>query len=148
LSMVGEFRRRLTAFSHARWWSLDKSWFPNLSDPVEHSDRPAENGQVAALRAAVDATEGDLDLLFQTIRADMDLLLLRSVGTQQESSERLHRQLAKVTALLLVPTLVGGIFGANTATPGGATWFGFELMIVLMIASSGVVYAVLRKDFH
>ena len=30
--MVGEFRRRAKAFSHARYATQDRTWFPELSD--------------------------------------------------------------------------------------------------------------------
>jgi len=149
LSLVGEFRRRLTAFHQARWATSDKAWFPRLSDldgPTDEGTK--ETNQVELLDAAVHAAEMKLDQLFESIRADMDLLMLRSVGTQQGSSERLQRQLAKVTALLLVPTLIAGIFGANTQLPGGGSWLGFDLMIVLMICSSVGVYLTMRNDFH
>jgi hypothetical protein len=39
LSMVGEFRRRLTAFEHARYATTDKTWFPSASD---RADAPGE----------------------------------------------------------------------------------------------------------
>lgn len=62
--------------------------------------------------------------------------------------ERLQSQLAKVTALLLVPTLIAGVFGANTQLPGIGSWLGFDLMIVLMICSAVAVYLTMRNDFH
>jgi Mg2+ and Co2+ transporter CorA len=90
--------------------------------------------------------ETALDQLHQTIRADMDLLMLRSLAIQQESSRRLEGQLAQVTALLLVPGLIAGIFGANTLVPGQGAWRGFFLMLGLMAVSSLAIYALMIRE--
>ncbi len=50
-----------------------------------------------------------------------------------------------MTGLVLVPTLVAGVFGANTAVPGGQAWWGFEVMLLLMVVSAVVVYAAIRR---
>lgn len=142
LSMVGESRRRLTAFQHERTATSDHSWYAHVST--------GENGEprnVAALEELLASTSKRFVELFETIRADMDLLMLRSLGTQQESDELLQKRLAKVTALVLVPALIAGIFGANTQLPGGGDWIGFELMVALMIISALVVYLPMRQYF-
>lgn len=146
LSMVGEFRRRLTAFEHARWSTTDKSWFPNLTDRDEDAATESEEStQVVALANTIGAAETNFNLLAENIRADINLLMLQSTATQQESTERLQGYLGKVTGLVLVPTLVAGLFGANTELPGGGHWLGFELMVVLMIVSAVVVYLAIRR---
>ena len=145
LSMVGEFRRRLTAFEHGRWAMTDRSWFPAAPGQSETTGpEPTSNGQ-ASLALAVDAAENNFALLSDAIRADINLLMLQSSATQQESTERLQGYLGKVTGLVLVPTLVAGLFGANTQLPGGGNWFGFELMLVLMIVSAVAVYLAIRR---
>jgi Mg2+ and Co2+ transporter CorA len=75
----------------------------------------------------------------------MDLLMLQSAATQQESTERLQGYLGKVTGLVLVPTLVAGFFGANTRLPGGGNWLGLELMVMLMVLSAVGVFLVIRR---
>jgi Mg2+ and Co2+ transporter CorA len=50
-----------------------------------------------------------------------------------------------VTGLVLVPTFVAGLFGANTALPGGGSWMGFDIMLVLMAVSAAASYLVIRK---
>jgi Mg2+ and Co2+ transporter CorA len=45
-----------------------------------------------------------------------------------------------VAGLVLVPTLVVGIFGANTELPGEGSWLGFVLMIALMLVLAGLSY--------
>ncbi len=146
LSMVGELRRRLTAFEHARWSTTDKSWFPGVSDRDLSRPREEEQSeQVKSLAKTLDSDKQKFELLAEEIRADMDLMMLQSAATQQESTERIQGYLAKVTGLVLVPTLVAGLFGANTQLPGGGSWVGFELMLLLMVVSAVGVYLVIRK---
>jgi Mg2+ and Co2+ transporter CorA len=71
--------------------------------------------------------------------------MLQSTATQQESTERLQRLLGKVTGLVLVPTLVAGLFGANTELPGRGTWLGFELMMILIVLTAITAYFVIRR---
>ncbi len=147
LAIVGEFRRSLTAFEHARTATADRSWFPRLSGPPKGDENPA----VQALAGIIEGAQEKLEVVFKAIRADMDLLMLQSMGRQQRASEDQQRasvalqdKITKVTVLFLVPTLIAGIFGANTALPGGDRWVGFELMLALMVFSSVAVYAIIR----
>jgi len=75
----------------------------------------------------------------------MDVLVLRSSAAQQASNDALHRSLGLLTSLLLAPTLIAGIFGANTALPGGETWRGFIYMVAAMTASVRVALLVWRR---
>lgn len=146
LSMVGEFRRRLTAFEHARWSTSDQCWFPGLNDAWDAKNHPVkESEHVEKLVTALESTEARLTELSSAIRDDMDLLMLQSTAAQQESTERLQNYLGKVTGLVLVPTLVAGLFGANTSLPGGGSWTGFELMLILMVVSAVAVYLAIRR---
>jgi CorA-like Mg2+ transporter protein len=145
LSIVGEFRRCLTAFEHARTATADRTWFPRLSSGPTGAD-----DSVAQLTDIIDGAQKKLGGVFGAIRADMDLLMLQSMGRQQRASqdqkrasEDLQDRLTKVTVLFLVPTLVAGIFGANTELPGLGSWFGFALMLVLMVLFSIAVYVVI-----
>jgi Mg2+ and Co2+ transporter CorA len=148
LAITGEFPTSLTAFQHARLVTSDRSWFPE----VTQSDADGEGGPAAlAQTQTIRGGQDKLDSIFAAIRADMDLLMLQSMGRQQRAAEdqqrasiELQDKLAKVTALLLVPTLIAGIFGANTMLPGEQRWWGFGLMVVLMLASSVIVYIAIR----
>lgn len=156
LALVSEFRSRLAAFNHARQLTSDRTWFPCLSDPQE-----AEQ-----MDAILDRALRGLGRLFGNIRADVDLLTMNGIAAQAQSSaeqakslartadlaqqsrdasERLQHQLEKVAALLLVPTLIAGVFGANTALPGQGAWTGFWLMLALMLVSGVALYAYLRR---
>ncbi len=151
LSMVGEFRRRLKALKDAEGATSDHSWYPGVTrrQDVEEKDSVTLLGDSLAL------ADRKFNDLLESIRADMDLLMLRSLGVQQrlnevqqKSNDRLQRKLAQVTALILVPTLIAGIYGANTQLPGGDSWIGFELMLFLMVTSAALVYLYMRNYFH
>jgi hypothetical protein len=146
LYMSAEIRRRLTAFQHARWSTADRTWFPRVAghEPggVRSATAPA---QIQALVEELASAKENFDRLSSDIRADMDVLMLQNTAVQQESTERVQGYLGRVTALVLVPTLIAGIFGANTRLPGGGAWSGFEVMVVLMVISGvGVFYAISR----
>jgi Mg2+ and Co2+ transporter CorA len=146
LSMVGEVRRRLTAFEHARWSTTDRSWFPRLSDRDESKrDLARQSPSVETVAQTLKTAKKKFAHLSADIRADMDLLMLHSQATQQESAERLQGYLGKVTGLVLVPTLVAGLFGANTQLPGLGSWMGFEIMLILMVLSAIAVYLAMHK---
>ena len=151
LSLVTEFRRRSAAQDNARGLTAEAPWYPGVS--VRDLDDAADR--------VLDGVLSKLQLLFDNVRADMELVSMNAIAAQAtasarqaeevartaqlitkqgESDERFQRQLGKVTALLLVPSLIAGMFGANTAIPGYGNWFGFELMLLHMAASSLVVY--------
>lgn len=149
-ALVNEFRRRLSAMNYARSATDDDTWFPGCDQAL---DETAD--------ARLDRTLNKLALLFENIRADMELVTMEHVVRQAVSAaqqaeqvskntaimqdqrianEQFQDRLAKVTALLLVPTLIAGIFGANTELPGGGSWSGFVAMVVLMVVTSTAVY--------
>lgn len=143
LSMVGEFSRGVSAFRLAGEEMPNKSWFAEALSDEESVKGPGEHA--TALAAAVETAEEKMTQLAAGIRADMDLLMIQSQATQQESAERLQAYLGKITGLVLVPTFVAGLFGANTALPGQGSWGGFELMLLLMMISGIASYLVIRR---
>ena len=146
LYITAEIRRRLTAFQHARWSTADRNWFPRLSTSSERDGyNPTVHPDVDAVTGRLDSVKQNFDRLSGDIRANMDVLMLQSTATQQESTEKVQNYLGQVTGLVLVPTLIAGLFGANTALPGGGSWMGFELMMLLMILSGVAVYFVIRR---
>lgn len=146
LAIVGEFSRCVNAFRLAGDEMPNETWF---ADPERGTKAaaPSEavNAQSKALESSVEAAADKLSQLYDEIRADMDLLMIQSQASQQESSERLQGYLGKVTGLILVPTFVAGLFGANTALPGQGSWGGFELMVVLMVVSAAASYWFIRR---
>ena len=145
LAMVNESRRRLAAFNNMRCQTPDKHWFPYLSSP--DADKRADD--------RLDLSLARLALLFDSIRADMELVCMEKMVKQAETAElsskaerEFELQLGRITALLLVPTLIAGVFGANTRLPGGGTWMGFDAMVALMIVTSAVVYFFIVRRFR
>ena len=140
LGLVIQARRRLAAFNNARSGTSDNRWFGDLTDTKV--DEQADS--------LLDHALARLQTTFENIRADMELVCMEKMVRQaevaektQESDRKFQESLGKVSALLLVPTLIAGVFGANTALPGGGTWFGFDGMVVLMVVTSLVVYWLL-----
>lgn len=137
LALVNETRRHLAAFNNARSLAADGRWFPGVSSP--EADKEADD--------ALDRTLAKLLLLFEGIRADLDMVCMETLAHQAEIAEqravserRFQEGIGRITALLLVPTLIAGIFGANTWLPGGGATSGFEVMVVLMVLASAAVY--------
>ena len=136
LALVNESRRHLAAFNNARSAAHDGRWFAD-ADP--ELDKLADD--------ALDRTLDRLRMLFDGIRADLDLVCMETLAHQarlaeeRASSERKFQEgVGRITALLLVPTLIAGVFGANTWLPGGGTKDGFDVMLLLMVGASTAVY--------
>ncbi|MGY2703127.1 CorA family divalent cation transporter [Nocardioides sp. HB32] len=146
LSVVGVFSRSVNAFQLAGEEMPNKTWFTTpTGQPVDELGRRVHTEQAQALASSVEAAARKLAQLSDEIRADMDLLMIHSQARQQESSERLQGYLGKVTGLILVPTFVAGLYGANTALPGGGSWMGFDIMLLLMAASAAISYLFIRR---
>jgi hypothetical protein len=140
LGLVIEARRRLAAFNNARSGTSNNRWFADLTT-IKIDERADE---------LLDHALARLQTTFENIRADMELVCMEKMVRQADAAERsseadrkFQESLGKVSALLLVPTLIAGVFGANTALPGGGTWLGFDGMVVLMLVTSVVVYWLL-----
>jgi Mg2+ and Co2+ transporter CorA len=117
---------------------LDKlrdEWPPPEDDPAafNHALDHAERRTFATLKA--------LEHLAETLQASFGILAAQDTEHQRAQTDRLHDRLDVVSAVFLVPALIAGIYGANTAIPGGGSWWGFVAMCVLMFL--GVTLALL-----
>jgi hypothetical protein len=135
LATAAEARRRITGLQHARAESRDRSWLLPRVTPEQGDERPEPHPRAKVLADRLEHHETAFKNQTEAIRANMDVVMLRSTAAQQEISEALQRRLGVLTSLVLAPTLIVGLFGANTALPGGGTWWGFSLMILLMALS-------------
>jgi len=86
-----------------------------------------------------------------TLRSSLDLLGVHSAAQQLKlaqnqaaTQKRLQNALALVTSVLLVPTFIAGFFGANTEVPGQGKWWGFVLMVVLMVLGAVGTWLAIR----
>lgn len=64
---------------------------------------------------------------------------------QREREQRLARAIALLTSVLLIPTLVASVFGANIELPQERTWWGTCLMFATMIGLGALSFALLRE---
>ena len=139
-SLLAEFEERLAAIERPEE-SPTEAWFTGLS-----SDRWVRRVHDLVTRALSDVAS-----IHATHRAALDLLSVHSAAqhlrlaeAQAAQSRRLQAALAIVTAVLLVPTLIAGTFGANTMVPGQGKWWGFGLMLALMIAGAALTWSLAR----
>ena len=139
-SLVAEFEERLVALERPEE-DPDDAWFTGLS-----SDRWARRVKSLIERALSDIAE-----IHGALRASLDLLgvhsaaqQLRLAQFQAQQSEKLQGAVALVTSVLLVPTFIAGLFGSNTMIPGQQKWWGFALMIALMVVGAAIAWRVIR----
>ena len=139
-SLVGELEERLVALERPEAGPEDP-WFAGLS-----SDKWAR--RVSEL---VERSLADVATTHATLRSALDLLgvhsaaqQLRLAQLQAAQSERLQQLVALVTSVLLVPTFIAGLFGSNTMIPGQQKWWGFALMIALMVVGAAIAWRVIR----
>jgi len=136
LAPVAEARRRVTGLLYARTETRDRSWLaPTPPGPGQTTNPKGPHPLTEPLHDALKDHDTALNGQIEAIRADMDVVVLRSSAAQQESSNALQKNLGLLTGLVLFPTLIAGIFGANTTLPGGETWRGFTYMLASMTVS-------------
>jgi CorA-like Mg2+ transporter protein len=139
-SLLAELEERLRAIERPEADATD-SWFTGLS-----SDKWPLRVEKLVTRALA-----DVDMIHVTLRSSLDLLgvhsaaqQLRLAQDQAKSAERLQGALALVTSVLLVPTFIAGTFGANTQIPGQGKWWGFLLMVGLMVLGAVATWRLIR----
>jgi Mg2+ and Co2+ transporter CorA len=134
-------RVRLTALSPAHD-RPSEAWFAGALDDsaAESLDRKLER----ALRQ-LDETSEALRSSLQVLTTAGTAEQLRLAQDQRERSRQLDDRITMITALLLVPTLIVGIYGANTMLPGRDHWAGFGLMLGLIVASAVFTLWVVRR---
>jgi hypothetical protein len=122
---------------------------PTADDPVRYFAPSPESATIE--RSAEDAIS-EVRNLRERVRTGLALVSAISTSralevalSSQSSSERFQRIVSVLGAAVLGPTLVVGLFGANTALPGKNTWWGFALMMILMVASAAALLAILRR---
>lgn len=108
---------------------------------VDHLD-PALRLHAGKLAQRLDDLDHDVIELRERSRLLEEELRFK---LEEEGNRHLHA-LSVVTMLLLPPTLVTGIFGMNTkGLPLTDVESGFLYAVALMLASSGIVYLIMRR---
>ena len=142
--LIAEYRERLAELSVERDEAAE-SWFADVTarPAAETADRLI-NHSLEGLERLSDKVRGAFELhQSQTAARHLELSL-----EQQEAAERLQGRVEVIGSAFLVPTLIAGIFGANTALPGGNDphrWLGFELMLAIMVVGALTVAFVLKR---
>ena len=139
-SLLAEFEERLVALERLEADPTD-AWFAGLS-----GDRWPRRVQDLIARSL-----SDVAAIHSTLRAALDLLgvhsaaqQLRLAQFQAQQSEKLQGTVALVTSVLLVPTLIAGVFGSNTMIPGQGEWWGFGLLLGAMVGGALLTWHLLR----
>jgi CorA-like Mg2+ transporter protein len=128
-----------------------RSWLSPLNKPGLRADvgkawlPVSDHGAVVEVDDRVDKALDGLAKLSATMRQSFGLLHVAQAEEQQRQRERMQHRLEVIAAAFLAPTLIVGFFGANTWLPGeGRTW-GFEVMLVALVAFTlGVLFVVFR----
>ena len=109
-----------------------RAWFAGVTRPEL---------VVAADDQGIDPVLRDLKELADTLRACFNVLHVQLLEEQRDRRERLQRRLEIAAAGFLVPTLIVGFYGANTRVPGEQTWWGFWVMVLVLVALSAASVA-------
>lgn len=141
-SLTSELQRRLTGLRETLATVEEAGWLvSDVTEPllrtvgraVERSEQGTASLEVG-LRSATD------QLTTYGIKAQLELS-----QAQSEATGRLQDQIGLVTSVLLVPTFIAGLFGANTEVPGQGHWSGFVLMLALMVAGAYTAYRLFQR---
>lgn len=137
----GELNRRLDGLN-VPWKHADTVWFAGvtLSDLAKSVD--------GVIDRSLDNLRSFSDSLRQAVSMTASYATLRHfelAEAQKTATEHLTHRFELVGSLLLVPTLVAGIYGANTLLPGGGHWSGFIAMVILMVVGSAAAYFTLER---
>lgn len=134
--------------------SLLRDAHQEMSEPYDHAVPYwfAETEESAKIEETLHRAEASLERAEVRLRDSLALAstvissgALRLQQHNQLRGERLQRTVTSIGALVLGPTLVAGIFGANVPLPLGETWWGFALMVVLALLSAGLIYLALNR---
>jgi Mg2+ and Co2+ transporter CorA len=131
-----EFRVRLEALNKpgvGRNKAL--TWFDHVTDK-DLAERVDD---------VIDRALANLRALGDVLRSSTDMFATESFSHQRQRAERFQELAGVVAAVLLVPTLVVGVFGANTRLPGEGSWSGFGYMACAMVLSAVVTHALIDR---
>jgi hypothetical protein len=140
----GELNALWGLMTMARKW-LTPLNRPGLRKDIAKAWLPATDHEaVIEVDERVDKALDGLAKLSETLRGAFGLLHAKQAEAQRQREEESARQLEKNAAILLVPTLVVGFYGANTWVPGQGRHWGFYVMLGVLIVGTCLVIAMLR----
>ena len=132
-ALVFQFRKAIAPLNAARG-NARTYWFADVTsaDEAERIDDRIDR----ALRVAIELSD--------RLRSALDLVQLQLAQVQARRTDRLQEKFELVAAVLLVPTLVAGAYGANTDFPGVGERWGTIAMFVLMALGGVLTLTLLR----
>lgn len=121
-------------------WQHNCAWFPRVTDHDRHSDGERIKRADGLLSTAVE----QLDVVHREVRGLLELGRIHFVAERQRHNEQVDDILRKVTAAVLVPTLVAAAYGANTPLTLAASRASTVIMLALMVICGSATYAYLH----
>ena len=135
-ALVFHFRKSIAPLNAARG-KARTYWFADVTD--DHEAERIDDRIDRALRAVTELSD--------RLRSALDVVQLQVAQVQGRRTERLQEKFELVAAVLLVPTLVAGAYGANTDFPGVGEGWGTVAMFGLM-AVGGIGTLTLLRWFR
>lgn len=124
---------------------ISRGWFPGVTGT------PDTGGYERAIRIddRIDSALRSLREFTESMRSSFDLLHVRTSELERKRDDRFQRTIAIGGAVILIPTLVAGVMGANTWVPGeygpdSAHW-AFIVFLVLLFGSGLGAWLLLRR---
>lgn len=111
-----------------RYWFMETSHSPTVDEGIHDT--------IDALDRFSDRLRTSLTLVAAVTSAETLELQRRAA----EHAARFQNTLTILGSLILGPTLVIGLFGANVPLPLGGTWYGFALILTLAVISATVTW--------
>ena len=132
---IAEFRKRLEVL-HRTGMSANPEliWFAGVTNLAE----------ARRVEDFIERTLADLRALSESLLTSLNLVATVTASRQSEKAEHFQEVVAAIAAVLLVPTLVATIYGANTSLPGENRWWGFAYMILAMAATAAIALLALK----
>lgn len=110
--------------------SPDRAWFETKSK--------AGKERAAQIHALISTSLSGLD-------ATRAAIAERAGAIERKRTDRFQTLIAGAGGVVLVPTLVASIYGANTELPGEGNWSGFFILLALLVASAVLTILAVRR---
>jgi len=124
---------------------VNRGWFPGVTGTQQ------AGGYERAIRIddRIDSALRGLREFTDSMRTSFDLLQVRASALESQRDAEFQKRIAVGGAVILIPTLVAGVMGANTWVPGeygpdSARW-AFVVFLVLLFGSGLLAWVLLRR---
>jgi Mg2+ and Co2+ transporter CorA len=133
---IAGFRRHLTEFHRSGLADHpERIWFTGVTQP-EEAERVDD---------LIDRALSDLRALSEALIASISLASTIQTAAESRRNEIFQPWVAAGAAVLLVPTLIASVYGANTPLPLADEWWGFGVMVSLVFASAVATWFIISR---